>query len=281
VHILASHALSLHQRRWFSVRSTVHRTHTLYRLAPEHFSVAHALDARAHIAPLAHTIRTIHPRRAAPASCAWCDFACSSCKLRAERPRRTAVHFFPHTRPPDTHPHSSSQHSTVTGYSYKFSQQHPTFTHVLAVGDACLVYQRLLVNSYCTSDLCSPHGLARPQSASCDRRAFGHSTMSDPADAWFPRPRTPPAPRRQKDDTHHGLLCPRAYCVSRTHTDATIPGALLMQAASGATSARSSCKLRWCDKEEAAAHFFPPDDDAWLDIHQHVCTPIATRATQP
>ena len=193
--------------------------------------------------------------------------AYGSCKPYAARPRRTAAHFFPHTRPPDTHAHSSPQHST--------------FTHTLAVGDACQVYQRLLVNSYCTSDLCRPRGLARPPSASCDRRAFGHSTMSDPADAWFPRPRTPPAPRRQKDDTHHGLLCPRAYCASRTHTDATIPGALLMQAASGATSARSSCKLRWCDKEEAAAHFFPPDDDAWLDIHQHVCTPIATRATQP
>ena len=148
---------------------------------------------------------------------------------------------------------------------------HPHAT--LAVGDACLVYQGLLVNSYCTSDLCRLPGLARPPSASCDRRAFGHSTMSDPADAWFPRPRTPPALSRHKDQ--------RAHCASCTNTDATIPGALLMQAASGATSARSSCKLRWCDKEEAAAHFFPPDDDAWLDIHQHVCTPIATRATQP
>ena len=27
--------------------------------------------------------------------------------------------------------------------------------------------------------------------------------MSDQADAWFPRPSTPPATRRQKDDTHH------------------------------------------------------------------------------
>ena len=31
----------------------------------------------------------------------------SACTLRVERPRRNAVHFFPHTRPPDTHEHSS------------------------------------------------------------------------------------------------------------------------------------------------------------------------------
>jgi hypothetical protein len=111
---------------------------------------------------------------------------------------------------------------------------HPHAT--LAVGDACLVYQGLLVNSYCTSDLCRLPGLARPPSASCDWRAFGHSTMSDPADAWFPRPRTPPALSRHKDQ--------RAYCASRTHTDATIPGAQLMQATRGATSERSSCNLR-------------------------------------
>jgi hypothetical protein len=34
------------------------------------------------------------------------------------------------------------------------------------------LYQRLLVNTYCTFDLCRPRGRARPTSASCDRRAF-------------------------------------------------------------------------------------------------------------
>ena len=36
----------------------------------------------------------------------------SACTLRVERPRRTAVHFFPHTRPPDTHSHLSQPHTT-------------------------------------------------------------------------------------------------------------------------------------------------------------------------
>jgi len=36
----------------------------------------------------------------------------SACTLRVERPRRTAVHFFPHTRPPDTHSHLSQLHNT-------------------------------------------------------------------------------------------------------------------------------------------------------------------------
>ena len=134
--------------------------------------------------------------------------AYGSCKPYAVRPRRLAAHFFPHTRPPDPHPHFLPQHTA-----------HTTFIHTLAIGDACLVYQRLLVNSYCTSDLCRPRGLARPPSASCDRRAFDHSKMSDPADAWFPRPSPPPATRRQKDDTHHGLLRLRAYCAFLQPTD--------------------------------------------------------------
>ena len=74
------------------------------------------------------------------------------CKPCAARPRRTASHFFPHTRPPDTHPH--------------FSPQYTTFTHALEVGAACLAYQRLLVNSYCTFDLCRPRGRAHPADAS-------------------------------------------------------------------------------------------------------------------
>ena len=36
----------------------------------------------------------------------------SACTLRVERPRRTAVHFFPHTRPPDTHSHLSQPPTT-------------------------------------------------------------------------------------------------------------------------------------------------------------------------
>jgi hypothetical protein len=118
-----------------------------------------------------------------------------SCKPRAVRLRRIAAHFFPHTRPPDTHA--------------QFSPQPTTFTHTLEVGGACLAYERLLVNPYCTFDLCRPRGRDRPPSASCDRRAFaltrsgdgidlpgfgrGHSNMSDPDTARLLRPSTPPA----------------------------------------------------------------------------------------
>jgi hypothetical protein len=35
-----------------------------------------------------------------------------ACTLREESPRRTGVHFFPHTRPPDTHSHLSPHHLT-------------------------------------------------------------------------------------------------------------------------------------------------------------------------
>ena len=63
---------------------------------------------------------------------------------------------------------------------------------------ARLMYQRILVNTYRTSDLCRPRGRARPPSDSCNRRAFaltrsgagvdlpgfgrGHSDMSDRED---------------------------------------------------------------------------------------------------
>jgi hypothetical protein len=59
------------------------------------------------------------------------------------RPHPTTVAVaphYPHTRPPDV--------------------------------PARLVYQRILVNTYRTSDLCRPRGRARPPSASCNRRAF-------------------------------------------------------------------------------------------------------------
>ena len=139
------------------------------------------------------------PGQLMPAACGATSVR-SACTLGAERPRRTAVHIFPHTRPPDTHSHLSPQHHT------------PPLDRGAAVE-----YQGPLVNPYCTSDLCRPRGLARPPSASCDRRAFGHSTMSDPADAWFPRPRTPPAPSRKKDATYHGLLRPRLLRLSHTY----------------------------------------------------------------
>jgi len=101
----------------------------------------------------------------------------------------------------------------------------------------------------------------------------GHTKMSDQADAWFPRPSTPPATRRQKDDMHHGLPRQRAYCACRTHTDANIPVAQLLQDARGATSPCSSCKVRVVRQRRTAAHFFPPDDDAWMDMYEHDCYP--------
>jgi hypothetical protein len=59
------------------------------------------------------------------------------------RPHPTTVvtsPHYPHTRPPDV--------------------------------PARLVYQRILVNTYSTSDLCRPPGRARPPSDYCDKRAF-------------------------------------------------------------------------------------------------------------
>jgi hypothetical protein len=41
------------------------------------------------------------PGQLLPAACGATSMR-SACTLNAERPRRTAVHFFPHTRPPDT-----------------------------------------------------------------------------------------------------------------------------------------------------------------------------------
>ena len=98
----------------------------------------------------------------------------SSCKLCSVQQKRTASHFFPHTRPPDTH--------------LQFSPPHTTFTHALEVGAACLAYQRLLVNSYCTFDPCRPRGRARPPSASCDRRTFALTSSGVCIDLTRTRP---------------------------------------------------------------------------------------------
>jgi hypothetical protein len=152
----------------------VHRTHTLYRSAPEHFSAARALDDRAHTV-LSHTYGRSNgsiPGAQLLQAARGATSAHGSCKQCAVRPRRFAAHFFPHTRPPDTHAHPSPQHSTFTHSLAGASPQYTTFTHTLAVVAACLVYERLLVNSYCTSDPCRPRGLARPPSASCARRVF-------------------------------------------------------------------------------------------------------------
>jgi len=44
------------------------------------------------------------PGQLSPAACSATSML-STCTLRVERPRRTAVHFFPHTRPPETLSH--------------------------------------------------------------------------------------------------------------------------------------------------------------------------------
>ena len=61
-----------------------------------------------------------------------------ACMPYAARPRRTAAHFFPHTRPPD---------STFT-HTLAVVSQYTTFTLPLAVGVAYLEYRGFLVNTY-------------------------------------------------------------------------------------------------------------------------------------
>jgi hypothetical protein len=72
-------------------------------------------------------------------------------------------------------------------------------------------------------------------------------------------PRLPPAGKR--------MILTMGFH-ARAHT-ATIPGAELLQAERGATSVRSSCKLRVVRQRRTTAHFFPPDDDAWMDMYAH------------
>ena len=59
-----------------------------------------------------HTRRHIPGAQPLPHAVRGATSTCSACTLRVERPRRTAVHFFPHTRPPDTHSHLSQPHTT-------------------------------------------------------------------------------------------------------------------------------------------------------------------------
>ena len=101
-----------------------------------------------------------------------------SCKPCVVRPRRPAAHFFPHTRPPDT--------------------------HALEVGVARLEYWGSLVNTYCTSDLWRPGGRASPPSAYCDQCTFAHIVLTRvggrnppfrPDRTGFTLEQNPPSPR--------------------------------------------------------------------------------------
>jgi hypothetical protein len=120
-----------------------------------------------------------------------------SCNPRVVRPRRHAARLrLPRHCTYQPHP------CTVLTAAHHIHSRPPDVP-------ARLAYQRLLVNTYCTFDLCRPRGRARPTSASCDRRAFaltrsgagidlpgfgrGHSNMSDPDTARLLRPSTPPA----------------------------------------------------------------------------------------
>ena len=107
-----------------------------------------------------------------------------SCKPCAVRPRRIAAHFFPHTRPPDTHAHSSPQHSTFTHTLAVASPQYTTFTLTLAsVEAACLEYWGFLVNTYSSLALRSMGGNGRhrkqprPASLPADRPQDGLDSL--------------------------------------------------------------------------------------------------------
>ena len=97
-----------------------------------------------------------------------------SCKSCSVRPRRTAAHFFPHTRPPDTPSH--------------FSQQHQTSTHSLESRPTLLEYQGSLLNTYFSLVLSS-----MPGSKQRGRR-MAH------------RPRPVPAVVRPRDVLHDNQL---------------------------------------------------------------------------
>ena len=101
----------------------------------------------------ARTLRRSHTGRHIPGGAASTR---SACTLRVERPRRTAVHFFPHTRPPDTHSHLSQ----------------PPTTPPLDCG-AALEYPGSLANIYFLLVLSS-----MPKKRSGYRRPHGAATMA-------------------------------------------------------------------------------------------------------
>jgi hypothetical protein len=98
------------------------------------------------------------------------------------RPHPTTVAVsphYPHTRPPDV--------------------------------PARLVYQRILVNTYRTSDLCRTRGRARPPSASCDRRAFALTRSGAGVDLpGFGRGRSDMSDREDDAPAARGALGSRA-----------------------------------------------------------------------
>ncbi len=98
-----------------------------------------------------------------PAACDATS-ARSACTLRAESPRRTAVHFFPHTRPPDTHSHLSQQHTTPSLDSRSVFE-----------------YQGSLVNTYFSLVLTSMPGKQRRAGRS-HHRPPGSAMMACPRD---------------------------------------------------------------------------------------------------
>ena len=94
-------------------------------------SLLRACWTPARILRLSHIGRQIPGVQLLPQAVRGATSMRSACTLRVERPRRIAVHFFPHTRPPDTHSHLSQQHTT----------------HPLDRG-AAVEYQGPLVNTY-------------------------------------------------------------------------------------------------------------------------------------
>jgi hypothetical protein len=80
---------------------------------------------------------------------------------------------------------------------------------------ARLVYQRILVNTYCTSDLCRPRRRARPPSDPCDWRAFALTCSGAGVDLpGFGRGRS------DMSDREDDVLAARGTLGSRTHRSA-------------------------------------------------------------
>jgi hypothetical protein len=120
-------------------------------------SLLHARWTPARILRLSHTCGRLIPGAQLLPAARGATSAHVSCKPCAVRPRRTAVHLFPHTRPPDTHSH--------------FLQQHTT--HSLESGAACFEYQGFLVNTYFSLVLSSMTG----------NKKRGHRTQHGPRPA--------------------------------------------------------------------------------------------------
>ena len=100
----------------------------------------------------------------------------------------TASPHYPHTRPPDV--------------------------------PARLVYQRILVNTYRTSELCRPRGRARPPSAYCDRRAFALTRSGAGVDLpGFGHGRSDMSDREDDAPAARGALGSRAHRTADTRSE--------------------------------------------------------------